>query len=79
MYLFYELIVSIFKGRNFEVVFRQHVHWEEGKYSEEEVDSISIFKPNHPTHNLFLNEFNKIYNKPFVNHNFNHLIQKSII
>lgn len=79
MYSFYELIVDIFKGRKFEVVFRQHVHWEEGKYSEDEVNSISIFKPTHSNHNLFLNEFNKIYNKQFVNHNFNHLVQKSII
>lgn len=79
MILFYDLITNIYRGRKFEVVFRQHVYWEDGKYTKEEVDSLSIFNISHKKHNLFLKELNKIYNKPFVNHNFNHLVKKNII
>jgi len=74
MSLFYDIIVDIFKGRRFEVVYRQHVFWGLGKYTEKEVEEISIFKKEHKNHEQFINELKKIHNKKFVNHNFNHLI-----
>lgn len=79
MNIFYDIITDIFKGRNIEVVYRQHVHWEDGLYTQKEVGDISIFDENHKNHKLFLEEFNKLYKKPFVNHNFNHLIKPTSV
>lgn len=79
MIKFYQLITQIFIGRNFEVIFRQHVYWGMGKYTEEEVENISIFNKTHKNHNLFLDELYKIHSKPLVDHNFHHLIEKNKI
>jgi MoaA/NifB/PqqE/SkfB family radical SAM enzyme len=79
MEIFYKKMSEIFLGRKFEIVFRQHVYWPEGVYSKSEVESLSVFENSHPNFKYFLNEFNRINKLPFVNHNFNHLIEKTLI
>lgn len=81
MLTFYELICDIFKSSKFylHINFRQHVYWGTGSYSIEEVNKISVFEKNHELHNDFKNELMKIHSKPFVNHNFNHLLEIRLI
>jgi len=79
MSIFYDKMANIFKGLNYEVVFRQHIYWESGNYTKSEVDDISIFTPTHNKHIHFLEELHKVLLNPFVNHNFHHLIKKSIL
>lgn len=81
MNLFYNLMMDIFTNKNkrIEIVYRQHVFWESGIYSKSEVDSIKIFEPGHPRYGEFETEFNLLYRNPNVNHNFNHLVKKSIV
>jgi sulfatase maturation enzyme AslB (radical SAM superfamily) len=78
MVLMYEVVDQIFRdnGRpmNFFVNFRQHVFWETGLYTPEQVNSISVFDPDHPEHRLFLEEVKKINNYDNVHHNFHHLM-----
>jgi MoaA/NifB/PqqE/SkfB family radical SAM enzyme len=76
---FYDTISNIFKGLNYEVVYRQHVYWADGKYTEKEVNDIAVFNPTHSKHNEFLEQLQSIYNKPNINHNFNHLVKKNIL
>jgi len=76
---FYDIISNIFEGRSFEVVFRKQVYWGSGKYTKQEVEDISIFNQTHVNHDKFIEEFNKIYTKPNVNHNFHHLIKKTLL
>ena len=86
MRTFYNIVIDIFKDSNilkqnkfFRLDFRQHVHWEDGAYTEKEVESIQVFNKEHPLHRQFLFELDKIHNKKYVNHNFNHLIHKKNI
>ena len=80
---FYNTMIDIFGKssirRKVEIVFRQHVYWESGKYSKEEVESIKVFEPHHPKFSDFEKEFNILYRKPYVNHNFNHLMKKTLV
>lgn len=76
MSLFYDIMYDIFKNANYEIkiTFMQHVYWQEGLYSEEDYKFINIFDLNHKEHHLLLREIEKIHKKPFVVHNFNHLL-----
>ena len=76
---FYNVISNIFKGLNYEVVYRQHVYWADGKYTEQQVNDIAVFNPTHSKHTQFLDQLQSIYNKPNINHNFNHLVKKNIL
>lgn len=86
MYKFYNIMIDIFKDSDilskdklFRLDFRQHVHWEDGAYTKQEVESIQVFNKKHHLYKKFLLELDKIHNKDFVNHNFNHLILKKNI
>ena len=52
MFLFYQTMMDIFKDskvltKRFSIVYRQHVHWEDGAYTEKEVESIQVFNKSH--------------------------------
>ena len=55
--------------------FSQHVYWNTGALSQDEVKKISIFDPKHLHHDKFLKELKTINKHPNVSHNFHHLIQ----
>lgn len=77
METFYNLMCSIFENAkyNIKITFMQHVFWEEGLYSAEDYKAINIFDIHHKDHCLLLTEIEKINNKPYVIHNFNHLME----
>lgn len=84
MFLFYQTMMDIFKDskvltKRFSIVYRQHVHWEDGAYTEKEVESIQVFNKSHKLYQSFLNELDKIHTQKFVEHNFHHLIKKNLI
>lgn len=84
MALFYDIMMQIFKdsdvlSKRFNIIYRQHIHWEDGAYTETEVEKIQVFNQSHELHNNFLKELNKISNLKYVEHNFHHLIKKSLI
>jgi MoaA/NifB/PqqE/SkfB family radical SAM enzyme len=72
----YNIISDIFKTSTvgFDIHYRQHIHWETGKYSIKEVDNISVFNPTHPLFSDFMLELKKICNLDKINHNFHHLL-----
>ena len=75
MSMFYDIMVDIFKNSNFylQINFRQHIYWESGAYSEDEVQKMEVFNPEHEFFTSFIDELLKIDKKPFASHNFNHL------
>lgn len=76
MATFYELISGIFANSTikYQINFRQIVYWSAGAYSEQEIRAISVFETDHADHDLFLQEIRKVGDKPFVSHNFHHLL-----
>jgi sulfatase maturation enzyme AslB (radical SAM superfamily) len=56
------------------VNFRQHLFWDTGAYSQEQVDEIAVFEPEHPCHEEFLEHLTIMDKHSAVNHNFNHLL-----
>ena len=81
MLVFYNLMCDIFKNSKYflHINFRQHVFWGTGSYSMEDFNKISVFNENHELFNDFKMELLKVHGKPFINHNFNHLIEKRIV
>ena len=76
MDLFRNLMKDIFKESSFELFlnYTQHVYWGDGAYTQEEVESIQVFNPEHPFFESFLEELNKINGDKYVLHNFHHLL-----
>jgi hypothetical protein len=81
MEMFYNKMMEIFKNSKFylSINFRQHVYWGTGLYSEEEVNKMQVFNHEHQFFKSFMDELMKIDNKPYVSHNFNHLIERKKI
>jgi sulfatase maturation enzyme AslB (radical SAM superfamily) len=79
MHQMFTLVRDIFESNpgmsNYFVNFRQHVYWETGNYSQEQVDKIAVFDPGHAEHEQFLEELKKIDVYEKVSHNFHHLIR----
>jgi len=77
MELFYNLISGIFEKSpvTFTVAFRQIVHWFYSAYTLVDINNLSVFDARHPEFENFKKELIKIYDKPFVNHNFHHLFE----
>ena len=80
MFMFYELITSIFKDSKFKfpvsINYRQIVDW--GTYSIEDLKELQVFEIEHPLYNDFITEIQKIDNLKNVNHNFHHLLKNII-
>jgi hypothetical protein len=78
MEIFYNKMSEIFKDSkfNYKINFSQHVYWQDGAYSESEVNKIQVFNKEHPFHESFVNEFKKIFYRDNVNHNFHHLVNE---
>lgn len=76
METFYQVFTEIFKESpiNLFLHYRQHVYWETGAYTPEQVKEIAVFEPDHPKFNEFMGELLKVHNRPFVGHNFHHLL-----
>jgi hypothetical protein len=78
MEIFLNLIYSIFKNKT-RVFFGRITNW--GTFSGGHFKLIDIGDVNHPEHQLFLKEFNKVATNPYVFHNMYELIdlKKSLI
>lgn len=72
MEMFYNLMISIF-GKKVDVFYGKITNW--GTYSNSEFAIKKIWDKNHPEFNLFKKEFNKIWNKPSVQHNMYEFIE----
>lgn len=81
MSIFYEQMSEIFKNSFFKLRlnYTQHVHWGDGAYTIDEVNSISVFNETHPFFDSFIIELQKISDKKNITHNFHHLLKKSNI
>lgn len=79
MYQLYNIIRDIFKDSksNCYFNFRQIMHWETGKYTKDEVKSISVFDTSHDEFADFLDEIKRIDKLENVNHNFHHLLHSA--
>jgi len=79
METFYDLVIDIFKNSpiHLGIHYRQHVYWETGAYTKDEVDSVSVFNNTHDKFEDFKQELLKVHNKPFVGHNFHHLLNNT--
>jgi hypothetical protein len=71
-----EIIDELTDGMDHHLVvnFRQHLFWDTGAYSQEQVDKIAVFDPEHPCHAEFLTHLRIMHKHKSVNHNFNHLL-----
>lgn len=71
-----DIIDELTKDSEHELVvnFRQHLYWDTGAYSQEQVDEIAVFDPTHVLHEDFLQELRVMHKHPAVNHNFHHLL-----
>lgn len=76
MSLFHQLMTEIFGKSNFRrgfvVNYRQLVDW--GTFSQEVLKEFQIFEKDHPLFDDFMIHLKEIDKRPFVNHNFNHLL-----
>jgi hypothetical protein len=76
MSLFHQLMTEIFGKSKFKkgfvINYRQLVDW--GTFSKEILKELQIFEKEHPLFDDFMIHLKEIDNKPFVNHNFNHLL-----
>lgn len=72
----YDLVHNIFDNctGEYSIHFRQHVFWNTGSYSLEDMNMLSVFNQIHPEHSYFIQELWKIKDLPFVTHNFHHLL-----
>lgn len=66
-------LLKDFQG-NLTLNFRRIVHWQHSAYRPEDIRNISVFDRDHPQHDNFLTETNKIKDLPFVSHNFHEVI-----
>jgi len=74
MELFYDLITEKFKNYNSGLCinYRQIVNW--GTYSTDEMNNLQVFSKDNELNQAFIKELKKIHGRPFVNHNFHHLL-----
>lgn len=76
MSLFHQTMTNIFKNSKFKkgfvINYRQLVDW--GTFSHDLLKELQVFEPNNPLFDDFLIQLKEIDKKPFVNHNFNHLL-----
>jgi len=79
MILAMELVNDITKDMigTFTIHFRQHVYWDTGAFTKEQVKAISVFDPSHIQHKEFLEQLEIINTYPNVSHNFHHLIKET--
>jgi hypothetical protein len=81
MYEFYKLITDIFKKSNFKygykIVYRQLVDW--GTFMPNVLDDLQIFNSNNKLYLDFVDELKKIDKLDNVSHNFNHILNNSIV
>ena len=77
MHLAYSMMKKIMQRskHRWQANFRQHLYWEAGAYTQEQVADIAVFDTKHHLHADFLYELKKLHNQPYVNHNFHHLIR----
>jgi MoaA/NifB/PqqE/SkfB family radical SAM enzyme len=66
MSIFYNLMYSIF-GKRVNVFFGKVTNW--GTFSEREFKLKQVWDVEHPEHQLFKKEFNKIWKNQFISHN----------
>lgn len=66
MEVFYDLMYSIF-GKRVDVFFGKITNW--GTFSEDEYKLKQVWDENHPEHQLFKKEFNKIWKNQNLSHN----------
>lgn len=71
-----EIVDEITQGTIHAVTvnFRQHLYWESGAYTPDQVKEIAVFDPEHRLHEDFLKELYIMNQHPGVNHNFHHLL-----
>ena len=71
-----DIIDELTVGSKHKVVvnFRQHLFWDTGAYSQDQVNQIAVFDPKHPCHAEFLEHLKIMTQHPAVNHNFHHLL-----
>ena len=59
---------------NVSINFRQIVNW--GTYSNQDMQQLQIFDPQHDNFDDFINQLKLIEDRARVSHNFNHLLEK---
>lgn len=62
-------------GNKVAITFIKINNW--GTFSDEEFSKVKIYDKNHPEHELFIEEFNKIHNRPRVRHNLHEFVRKT--
>jgi sulfatase maturation enzyme AslB (radical SAM superfamily) len=71
-----DIIDELTDGSEHKVVvnFRQHLFWDTGAYTKDQVNEIAVFDPDHLCHAEFLEQLKIMTQHPAVNHNFHHLL-----
>ena len=71
-----DIIDELTVGSEHKVVvnFRQHLFWDTGAYTQDQVNEIAVFDPTHLCHAEFLEHLKIMTQHPAVNHNFHHLL-----
>lgn len=75
---FYNTFNNILKKANYKnnvsFNYRRIVYWSSGKYHPDDIRNISVFDREHPEHDRFLFELNKVKDLPKVTHNFHEVL-----
>ena len=71
-----DIIDELTDGSEHKVVvnFRQHLFWDTGAYTQDQVNEIAVFDPAHLCHAEFLEHLKIMTQHPAINHNFHHLL-----